>query len=83
MLISADDVKTKMKPPIRYGRLEKRVKNVIYYLQYLWYSPSYLSRIDHLNSQHLYSIPTKSAKLMRHIIDHKWFRHLTTKHLIG
>jgi len=29
------------------GRLEKRVKNVIYYHQYLWDSPSYLDRIDH------------------------------------
>jgi hypothetical protein len=45
-------LKTKIKPPIRYGRLEKRVKNVIYYHQSLWDSPSYLNRIDCMDSPH-------------------------------
>jgi hypothetical protein len=50
-MIAVRMLTTKMKPPIRYGRLEKRVKNVIYYLQYLSNSPSYLSRIDWMDSQ--------------------------------
>jgi hypothetical protein len=40
-----------MKPPMKHGRLEKRVKNVVYYLRYERQFLSYPGRIDYETSE--------------------------------